>query len=701
MKLIHILTLVAILSAAEVSLAQNASDEETGTGRTLEEVVVRSERAWVEGNKAVFIPTRSEKNLSDDPASLVRMMHIPLLDASDGTIRNLAGKEVPVFINGRRADEMDIATFWPKHARRVEYIEYPTEGGYEGLSAVINFVMPEYTVGGVTRAGGLQMIPGRGSYDVASKLSYRRMTYGVMAGTEYWRDHSRNNYGEERFDDIFYGGEPYGKITRRLEEHTWERENTTDLSLNARYEKGSFRVTHTLSARWNRNPGTGGRSSDLWEPDIFDSHASSTHSDGRSFSPQVRGDYSYAPAPKWYLTGRWNFSTASNDNFSLYQADGLEGISNSVHERVNTLGAYVNATFNCSRAIYAGLSASSSFSRFSDRYAGSVNERLEQRLSDTRLSLNLVLTPLSTFQIGLYPGAAMAYRDSGDGKGRYEWLPTLSGGVVWAPSRRFWIQLSQNYGLTSPGAAPSSDIIRKVSELEWISGNPGLKNASDWRSDLTFFVLLPKDIRFTVYSSYDRELNSFVTTYDTAPRDMGGIVRTYSNAPLFETFAVDGKLSWSGIGNRLSINLQPTWRYYRSRGAYASSMGWFRMRGSADFRMGDFLLAVYYNGTQKYMYDAGMERSWRCDDYGLQAVYGNGNIRVQVTLDNIFRNRDRGWKRTVASHYAYLRDWTAQGRTVKISLSYTFDYGKKVDRSIDISGPENTATSILGAGEKD
>lgn len=173
----------------------------------------------------------------------------------------------------------------------------------------------------------------------------------------------------------------------------------------------------------------------------------------------------------------------------------------------------------------------------------------------------------------------MTYRDCGDGSGMYQWLPTVQGALVWAPSRVFWLSASVRYNQSSPGTASSSDLIQKVNELEWISGNPGLRTASSWSPELTMFVKLPQDIRFTLYSLYSREHDNFITIYDAAIPSMGGILKTYANAPVFETFCLDGIFSWSGCGGKLNIDLQPTWRYYKARGEYGSILGWFRMRG--------------------------------------------------------------------------------------------------------------------------
>ena len=141
-----ILAACALPMRAETAAADTVATE-------LKEVVVKSERAWVEGDKIVFIPNKREKNLSNSPASLVQKMNIPtvMVDEGSDVIKSTTGKTVVVFINGKRAQDTDLATFWPKQAKRVEYMVNPKDPCYEGNEFVINFVMSEYEVGGVTR----------------------------------------------------------------------------------------------------------------------------------------------------------------------------------------------------------------------------------------------------------------------------------------------------------------------------------------------------------------------------------------------------------------------------------------------------------------------------------------------------------------------------------------------------------------------
>lgn len=66
-------------------------------------------------------------------------------------------------------------------------------------------------------------------------------------------------------------------------------------------------------------------------------------------------------------------------------------------------------------------------------------------------------------------------------------------------------------------------------------------------------------------------------------------------------------------------------------------------------------------------------------EYYLKFDYGNGNFIFDIMLNSPFNkyNTNRAFVDNGPYHYTS-RDWS-NGRNVSISLTYTFDYGKKVD----------------------
>lgn len=193
MKRIAAFTLYCLLIFPNIAQADNVIEfddllyapDDSLRSKQLSGVEVMGEREWIENGIINCIPTKAEKRLSNSPASLIKTMHLTYLKEKDGGIVNLMGEVVPVFINGKRASQIDLETFWPKEVKRVQYLEHPADPRYEGASAVVNFIMPEYKVGGVTRVNLFQRFPNNGYYTAASKLVRNNWTYGLMVRGNY------------------------------------------------------------------------------------------------------------------------------------------------------------------------------------------------------------------------------------------------------------------------------------------------------------------------------------------------------------------------------------------------------------------------------------------------------------------------------------------------------------------------------------
>ena len=207
-KLYFIISLTLILLSA---LATKADDSIPATD--LQELVVKSERSWVENGVFNFLPTKKEKQLSNSPGSLIKMMNIPLLKADGEAIRTLADEPVSIFINGEPAKDIDISTFWPSDVKKVEYMQSPSDPTFRGAKNVVNFVMAKYEVGGVTRVNVRQDVPMTNVYyDLASKLAYKKMTYGISVNSFGWLYKDSDSEGEAIYKDIFYDGVKYKEI---------------------------------------------------------------------------------------------------------------------------------------------------------------------------------------------------------------------------------------------------------------------------------------------------------------------------------------------------------------------------------------------------------------------------------------------------------------------------------------------------------
>lgn len=689
---------IALCSHRVMALTEQP-DSAASPSIELQEVVVVGERAWFEGDKAVFIPTKSEKNLANDPVSLVRNMHIPTVITDQGSIKSLSGESVSIFINGVPATGVDISTFWPKQALRVEYMENPSDPKYQGAKAVLNFVMEEYVYGGITKINAEQKIPGGGEYKASSKLVYKNMTYGMVLRGGYSRYHSGYSVGEDTYRNVWYDGVPYENITRQYDSHPWSREDDMSVSLSARYLTDKVRVTHNASFAWSRDPGSGSHASELWNPSLFNSVFSRSQSRSRSVSPQVAGDYAWQLTDKSMLSTGWNYSYARRNSDSRFQEGDLAPIYNSNYEDVNTAGINLSYVSQLGSQFFLGANASSDMTWFSTHYAGSTNMLQRQWRGNTSASVNFQWKPKWNLSVTLSPEVTASYWHVEGTDKETEVNPSVRVDARWVITRHLMLDATLAYFRRVPGASQSGNVLLRQSELEWLMGNSGLKSTTTWWPMLHCMWMPTQNIRIFPSCSYSRDDNEFITIYEAAPADMGGIIRTYANAEPSETYAWDLHMAGDFLDNKLSIWLQPNWRYTRTQGIYADHLSYFRMRGGISYTLKNCRFSVDYGGQQKYLQNGGMERVYMKDCWNFIFTYGTGDIYLQVWYHETFRKHSMTVHELQSDVFSSARRSFGLGRSVSISLTYTFGYGKKVDRDINVKGPSTVQTGVLGSGD--
>lgn len=671
-----------------------AGAEDSIPAKELNEIVVVGDRGWVENDKIIFIPSRKEKQLANSPETLIKSMHLPMLKEKDGAIISLSGETVTIFINGIKADKIDLSTFWPKDAKRVEYLESPSDPKFEGAKHVVNFIMAQYTVGGVSKLDANQNIPGFGYYSASTKLVHKKMTYGFLATGYYTRDHRTVTKGTETYKNLFYEGDEYDEIDHEADGHSYERDNALNFALNARYITDLFQTTHTVSLGWSRNPGSGSGSSGFWSPDLFGSSLSADFSSGKSLSPQVSGNYYSKLSDKWYLSGSWAYQYARNQNNSWSETGNEAKITNENREEVHSLNFAIQPYFALTSKLRFQYRIVSALDWFSARYSGSANTKQGQARQEISSSLAIHWRPSRILGMSLSPGISATLWKVGEIR-QHTVRPTTNASINWNPNSKFALNGALRFYMRPPAASESNPVSVRSSELLWVKGNPYLKDLTSWDTYINSTYIASNSFSLGCGLGYVRTYNSIAFDFIPAPQETGGLIKNTINTKPCDNLRAHISLNGSLLNDRLSVSLSPQWYYTKVRGIYADNLSYLTFSGSIDYTVSDFRFELWYDGAQKDLSYSGMERSWQQDNWNASITYGNGNIYMSLRLEDIFNDKSKSWTKFNSKHYISSFDKWVTGRTLKINLTWTFGYGKNVDRSIDISAPGQTKTSIV------
>ncbi len=688
---------LAYIAVAPLAMADSASTETADTHASekhLQEITVMADRGWVEDGKIVFLPTKSEKNLSNSPASLIESMHLPMLKVKDGAITSMSGESVEIFINGVKANQNDLATFWPKLAKRVEYIENSPDPKYQGNTYVVNFIMTEYEAGGLTRGEiGLQT-PSEGDVSIASKLVYKKMTFGATFNGSMSKDDKTEKRGKESYKNLFYNGIHYDKITRDFHEGSIQKERNLNAALNARYTNGSFIATHTVSLGFRNKPEDSQQSRDSWTPSLFTEDNSFFNSKAKSFSPQIRGEYQGKLSEQWTMWGGWSYAHSHNTNNSLSKIGDTDAIESGSVEDANSLNFDYSVSFQASPKWIFQINTNGSINWFDTHYSGYSSQNSAMTRGDFSGKIRAVWKPTKRITATLLPGINISEWSTGDLRERLV-RPTIMAWLSMTASSKLSLALNANLTSNPPNSAYTNPVLTRLSEIQWVKGNPYLKGDYRLFSYLTANYLPKRWLDISAFVLYIRTTDYATFDYTAMPQEYGGILKTPFNASPEEEVQIDINARLSLLDNSLSFALGPQYNYYRAMGRYADSLHAFSFYANAAYTLKNCRFSLTYHHPREQLYKAGMERFNYRNNCDFDFTYGNGNLYLSAYVLDIFNTRSKSWTKFQSDCYDKDTNQYGTGRKFGVSLTYTFGYGKKVDQSIDISGPQSVDSSVL------
>lgn len=661
----------------------------------LSEVTVKARQTWIENGKVVMLPDRQTKKLAGSISDLINLMDINILKVKNGTIQTASGHPVNLFINGEPADKVDEKTFWARNVLRVEYM--PSSGlEYEGKDNVVNLVMKEYTVGGLTEVVGLQTIPNAGYYSIASKLVVKKMTFNVSASSAYEKDYRGGSEGSEYYNGVDYDGREYDRITRYEKYGEKKRSNRQDVSMNARYRSGMFTATHSASFGFDRSPDNVSSGRVYYAPDIIEGDELLNQSSAKSPAVTVTGVYrTFTDKRKWMIAGNWKASYSRNGSSSVYAENPASAIVTDIKENVWSGSAGLNIGLTINPKMFTMLMLNGALADYRTQYTGTTDSRQHLRRISGDIRLQYNWRPLMTVGIEVVPRLQLVSRQTNGAYQKTEMLPGVSLQGYYDINDKSQISLYANCEIIPPQTSMTNDLILRQTELKWIEGTPMLDTQNVFYVTASY-AWMPIDWFSTSLSGhFMSDGNESVLSYRAGGPEYDGVIGSYVSGLTHRQYNATWDATVRMFGGKLSLQPKVEYRYSRVESVLSNSNLSFGLRSS--LRLGNFRIHAFYDSPVRNISDASGVLTKRPSVYGIGANYGNGNLIVSLLLRDVFRRRTYLEEYYDSPVYGYsLRNWD-RGRYAQISVSYTFDYGKKVDPGIDIDVSTDRSTSVLGS----
>lgn len=661
--------------------------------KELGEITVVADAQRTNATKTVYIPTGKQKSTSSDGVSLLSRMGIPQLSVNPiaETVKTADNQSVSLYINFHSASEEDVHGLNPSEVKRVEYLDFPTDPRFQRAQHVVNFITNSYIYGGYTKLSAKERFMVRsGEAAVYSKFAYKEMEYDIMVSGDYDNNSHIGSFSDE---------------TYRLESGTIQRESGTESG--RKHQRGLYSA---LRASWNKNDNLSFRNlvsySRINTPEylssgyvnfssLYPSETYHTESPSENNTLSWNSELFASLGRGWSLNGTVHAEYADNKTTSNYITEAAS-IKNHADEGSWFMRGTVQANKSLSDRITLFSNLSSGGGRTKIDYSGSSNDVNRFRQTFTGITFGVALNYRKVS--GSIDGGYAFESNYINGKTMDDLYPFTHINVQYAPNQKHSVSLWFQYATFSPDATMKNPNIIRQSELMYISGNPDLRCSRHTSANVSY-TWLPNNIwQMSAYATMFRIANRQIAVYTPDGPD-GAMLKKYQNDGDYNHGQIGANLTGKFLDGCLSVSVAPRLLLYKTTGSNSISHFPFSISVNANYYLGKFFFFnAYYDSGISYVDGENAYLRKMPMSYSAGGGWSSHGWNIQLSLVNLFQSSWRLSKDTLITRW-YDSSVTQFGsdfhRRITLSVTYTFNYGRKVNKSGELSSEKNITTSIL------
>ena len=688
--LLHLLLAIGSIS----SYAQEQAD--TLKTQELNEVVVEARNQRLGAEVSTYIPTAKQKDAAQTAADLLNRMAIPQLRISpNDEIKDLAGKSVDVFIDFLPATKQDMEGMRMQDVKKVEYYDFPTDPRFLGKAHVVNFVMQKYEYGGYVKVYGWETTSNAGQASVYGKLQYKRMTFDVAGGAFYLNEKHAGSDIYETFRLPQADGSLKTFERNSIQESSKWRDHTYWPTFKALYSTDKITIQNVVGADFNRSPINEQSGFILYSPDVSPQADYYNNSTNRVNSLSYNGYWNFILSDKNSITFSPAYAYSHTNTGSRYVEDGK--------------GEYENAANDDSHQFKADLTFTHSFGKW-----GSLNAMFQTVITTNKTIYSGTANTSDnahTYRVGpgvqysLTKGKVYGMVGFGYHWDRQEYLdykdnsaaPWIDFSLQYSPNDSHSVRGEFHHMKSIPSSSYRSAAVIQSNPLMSYTGNPNLVSYGSYDAGINYSFVPSNKFSLSAFATTWIVNNLYV--YDYTPSETG-ILRTikqpggpYSqwNYGVYGTLRLfDRKLQLTAQLNATSVHNGDPYNLNKTHLVYAFQ---------ANFFLGNWTFSGLYYSPQGYP-DGCMVGTWIKTKafYRLQAGWSNSTWNFQLQLANFARWHWRSDKSVMHSKYYDKIEQTYSindHALARLAVTYTFGFGKKVERGDEASQQSGVNSGIL------
>ena len=665
----------------------------------LSTVSVEAANSQLYADRSSYIPTQRQKNAAQNAVDLLRQMAIPQIrvNPNDETVTDNTGGNVAIYINCLEASKEEMEGLRTADVRRVEYIEFPTDPRFRGAERVINIIVQEYFYGGYTKVTANEnFLVGMSSrINIFSKFTYKKMTYDLYAGADNLNNHHTGNSTEGIYRLVDTDGKEYLLNRKESLESSHFSQNQYPVTFRATYNSDRIQIRNLL-AFTNLSIPTNEYSGILeYLPKTVAGYSFDRKNPNRSNSIAYSGTYFFTLPTGFSVDFSPSINYTHGNDYTDYAVSNQPTIYRHVKENAYNyrLNLYLRKSFGQKHSVMLGGNGGDNINRL--EYIGGIGykDKFHNAFGGVMTGYNFQTQKLS---VNLNAGIGWENSDI-NGQKNSDAYPFAHINLKYVPNQKNSFSTYFQYATNSPGISlKTSDVLRE-NEIMYITGNPLLKNCRHTMASLAYTWMPSNAFGMSAYGNYlglyDRQLLIY-TPYENGK----ALLRSYVNDGNYLNGEIGLAANWKLLDGKLQIYTNPSQSFYKSTGIFNESCNSFRIRAQASYYMASFYFQAYYESPEKSMLSASPKISKERNFHSVTIGWTNANWNLRVMAANFF---NKGWNcttNTILSPFYSDRQTivgTSSHSRINFTATYTFGYGKKVQRGNEVGEQSRAASAIL------
>lgn len=687
-----------MLATLYLQVAAQSEELDSIASRSLDEVVVEASNQCTSSNLSTYIPVARQKDAAADAISLLSQMAIPQIEVDPVSqfVRTASGQSVAVFIDYHPAMPQDLQGMRTQDVRKVEYHLFPTDPRFQGARYAINFIMQKYVWGGYTKLSAHKWLGvNRTGGELYSKVAYGPMTFDMYADERYITDRHGGLGSTEifRFDDLWGKGPQTIQRTSDAGSSLY-RSNSNDIALRALYSFDKFTMSNRLAYSLKNTPHNDAHRT-LTYSSLLPEASSTTVASERNYAIDYYSNLTAFISKKIIINAEASYTYGNNRSNSQYLAGDNPDIVNNAREDVHRM--QINPRLHWlidgrSKLIfYFATSHNWNFIDYAGNSPSHQKYNVGAYLGGAHYNLNL-----GRWNVGGEFGWVWESNRISDSR-MSDNFPQANAYATFSPADRHQLEVNWRYGKDVPEASQKSPNMLQQDELMWYQGTPSLSDYSYHSAGLTY-TWLP-DNRWQVSADgYIYMLGNRCVTIYSPHGPNGTMLRKYVNDGDYISGMSGISVTGKFLGSRLVARLRPQYWIRKTTGVYARTKNEFTCTAQLTWYFGKFYLWGWYMTPSHYQEEQSGVVERTPDKYQVQLGWGDKGWNVRLAAYNFLRTSWNSTHQTLSSRaYSFDRREfsTAQHWRLSLAVSYTFGYGRKVDRSDEVSGAGTAGSAIL------